>query len=96
MFSSYFWILYTDMNRTLAEHGITKEWYEQNKDTHPLYAYHYNLYTRCNKKKLKKLLDIIKTIDGIEIELVIKVPQRSVKYSEFFNYETILNRIQGE
>ena len=96
MFSSYFWILYTDMNRTLAENRITKECYKQNKDTYPLYVYNYNIYTRCNKKQLKKILDIIKTIDGIEIKLVSKVPQRCVKYSEFFDYEKILNRIQGE
>lgn len=85
MFKHYFLIEYSDLEKTLISLGITKEYYEQNKDKKPpLFLLTEQVITYCNKKELKKIVENINEKNGIEVESIIKISERyKHRYREY-------------
>lgn len=89
MFRKYFIIFYEDLDRTLAEMGIRKEEYN-NSEKH-IYALTYSFCTRCNKKELKEIINIL----GKKSVRVIKVFKDFAYKQNFISYEFVFDYLCG-
>lgn len=90
MFTKYFMISYEDLDRTLAEMGITKEEYI-NSGKH-IYALTYSFCTRCSKKQLKEIANVL----GKKATMIIKVYQDFAYRKNFIPYELVFDYLCKE